>query len=108
MSNIQPDTQTDTQQSKQLPLSLRLLTGCLLIPLMALSTIFFGTLSLLAGLWDQSGRQQHLIARIWAKSMLFIAASPVAVHGAEKLRAYPTAVYVSNHLSYMDTPVLFA
>jgi 1-acyl-sn-glycerol-3-phosphate acyltransferase len=28
--------------------------------------------------------------------------------GAEKLKHYPVAVYASNHLSYMDTPVLFA
>ena len=34
--------------------------------------------------------------------------SPVRIVGAEKLRNYPVAVYASNHLSYMDTPALFA
>jgi 1-acyl-sn-glycerol-3-phosphate acyltransferase len=98
----------ETSHPQQLPLSLRLLTACLLMPLVALSTVFFGSISLVVGLWDRSGKQQHLIARIWAKSLLFIAASPVTIDGAEKLGAHPAAVYVSNHLSYMDTPVLFA
>ncbi len=40
--------------------------------------------------------------------MLRIALSPVRIVGAEKLRNYPVAVYASNHLSYMDTPALFA
>jgi 1-acyl-sn-glycerol-3-phosphate acyltransferase len=40
--------------------------------------------------------------------MLRIALSPVRVVGAEKLREHPVAVYASNHLSYMDTPLLFA
>lgn len=75
---------------------------------MALSTAFFGSISLLCGLWDRSGRQQHFIARQWARTLLWISLSPVQVIGAEKLRDYPVSVYASNHLSYMDTPVLFA
>jgi 1-acyl-sn-glycerol-3-phosphate acyltransferase len=40
--------------------------------------------------------------------MLRVTFSPVQVVGEEKLVRYPVAVYASNHLSYMDTPVLFA
>jgi 1-acyl-sn-glycerol-3-phosphate acyltransferase len=32
----------------------------------------------------------------------------VTIIGAEKLKHHTVAVYASNHLSYMDTPVLFA
>jgi 1-acyl-sn-glycerol-3-phosphate acyltransferase len=78
------------------------------IPLMALATAGFGSISLICGLWDRSGRQQHLVARAWAAAMLRCAFSPVRIVGAEKLRNYPVAVYASNHLSYMDTPALFA
>ncbi len=88
--------------------ALRLLTYGLLMPLIALSTAGFGCVSLLCGVWDRSGRQQHAIARLWAKSLLHISFSPVTLVGAEHLRANPVAVYASNHLSYMDTPVLFA
>jgi 1-acyl-sn-glycerol-3-phosphate acyltransferase len=80
----------------------------LLIPLMALATAFFGCLSLICGLWDRSGRQQHAVARAWAATMLRIALSPVQIVDAHKLPQPTTAVYASNHLSYMDTPVLFA
>ena len=78
------------------------------IPVMALATAFFGCISLVCGLWDSSGRQQHLVARAWAQAMLWCSLSPVRVVGAEKLSHHPVAVYASNHLSYMDTPVLFA
>jgi 1-acyl-sn-glycerol-3-phosphate acyltransferase len=98
-SNLEPPT---------IPLHLRLFTNLFAIPLMAAATACFGCISLLCGLWDRSGRQQHFVARIWARTLLRISFSPVQVIGAEKLRNAPTAVYASNHLSYMDTSVLFA
>ncbi|RSL17077.1 1-acyl-sn-glycerol-3-phosphate acyltransferase [Edaphobacter aggregans] len=88
--------------------ALRWLTYLIFIPLMTLSTVFFGCISLLCGLWDKSGRQQHYIAHLWARSLLFITLSPVTLINKEKLHEHETAVYASNHLSYMDTPVLFA
>jgi 1-acyl-sn-glycerol-3-phosphate acyltransferase len=92
----------------QRPFALRWLTYLVFIPLMSLSTIFFGCISLLCGLWDTSGRQQHTIASIWGKSLLAITLSPVTIIGNKELLQHPSAVYASNHLSYMDTPALFA
>lgn len=86
--------------------ALRWLTYVLYIPLLAASTAFFGCLSLICGLWDRSGRQQHAIACVWGKSLLWLGLSPVALIGSEKLPSGP-AVYACNHLSYMDTPALF-
>jgi 1-acyl-sn-glycerol-3-phosphate acyltransferase len=77
-------------------------------PLILLSTIFFGAISLTCSLWDTSGRQQHFIARTWAASLMVISLSRVRVVNPERLRTGAAAVYVSNHLSYMDTPVLFS
>jgi 1-acyl-sn-glycerol-3-phosphate acyltransferase len=90
------------------PLHLRVMTACFCIPLMAFATAFFGCISLVCGLWDSSGRQQHFVARAWAGVMLRLAFSPVHLLGADKLNLAHPAVYASNHLSYMDTPVLFA
>ncbi|MDE3104809.1 MAG: 1-acyl-sn-glycerol-3-phosphate acyltransferase [Acidobacteriota bacterium] len=87
--------------------AMRWLTYLVLTPLIGLSTTFFGCLALTCALWDRSGRQQHAIAQIWARSLLRISLSPVQVIGAEKLGRYPVAVYASNHLSYYDTPLLF-
>jgi 1-acyl-sn-glycerol-3-phosphate acyltransferase len=90
------------------PFALRWLSYLLIIPLMGISTASFGCISLLCGLWDKSGRQQHAIAQAWARTLLLISLSPVKIIGVEKLHEHETAVYASNHLSYMDTPVLFA
>ena len=102
----QPLTQSPTNLDP--PFHLRWLTYLLVFPLVGLATAGFGCVSLLCGLWDKSGRQQHAIARLWARTILLISLSPVKIVGAEKLRVHETAVYASNHLSYMDTPVLFA
>ena len=88
--------------------AIRWLTYLLLFPLIALATIAFGCVSLVCGLWDNSGRQQHAVAHIWAKVLLLISLSPVELVGLEKLHLHEVAVYASNHLSYYDTPILFA
>ncbi|MEJ5367937.1 MAG: lysophospholipid acyltransferase family protein [Bryobacteraceae bacterium] len=75
-------------------------------PLVILATALMGTLSLIASLWDRSGRQQLAIARVWARMLLWAAGARVTAIGKEKLD--PSGVYVvcPNHVSYMDTPVL--
>jgi len=78
------------------------------LPMVGLATIGFGCVSLLCGVWDKSGGQQHAVARMWARVLLRIALSPVKLEHAERLHEHETAVYASNHLSYYDTPVLFA
>jgi 1-acyl-sn-glycerol-3-phosphate acyltransferase len=99
---------TSNLEPSPIPTSSRWLTKFIQIPLMALTTAFFGCLSLICGLWDRSGRQQHAVAQAWARTMLRIALSPVEIVDAGKLPHPTVAVYASNHLSYMDTPVLFA
>jgi 1-acyl-sn-glycerol-3-phosphate acyltransferase len=92
----------------RLPLALRMLGDCVMAPLFFAATAFFGTLSLTASLFEKDGRMQHRIARLWAATSMRIALSPVTVVGRENLLRYPVAVYAANHLSYMDTPVLFS
>jgi 1-acyl-sn-glycerol-3-phosphate acyltransferase len=91
-----------------IPPHLYWLSKLLLIPLIAIASAVLGCISLMCGLWDKSGRQQHAVARLWARILLRIAMSPVTLVGEQNLRGAPVAVYASNHLSYMDTPVLFA
>lgn len=114
---LQPEERTTDAEAPRPAVSFfhRWLTRLLVLPLIALATAFFGSISLIAGLWDKSGRQQHFIARTWARVLLRIALSPVTVEGLDKLQPLrregsrrPLAVYASNHLSYYDTPMLFA
>jgi len=77
-------------------------------PLIVLATAFMGTLSLVASLFDSSGRSQHRIAQVWARMLLAISGVKVRVEGLENIVAEGSYVIVPNHLSYMDTPVLLA
>ncbi|MDE1154567.1 MAG: lysophospholipid acyltransferase family protein [Acidobacteriaceae bacterium] len=100
--------QTSARIAKQPSTFWRWTTYLFLMPLIVLATTGFGTVSLIAGLWDKSGRQQHAIARAWAAVLLRLALSPVEVVHGERLKTLGNAVFASNHLSYYDTPVLFA
>jgi 1-acyl-sn-glycerol-3-phosphate acyltransferase len=105
------DTQPIEPQSARrtkIPLAVRWLTYLVLLPWIAFATAFFGSISLLVGLWDKNGREQHALARVWARVLLVIAFSRVTLEHAELLHVHETAVYASNHLSYYDTPVLYA
>ena len=66
---------------------LRWLTYLFLLPLILIATIGFGCVSLLCGLWDTTGSQQHAVARTWARTLLRIGLSPVTVRGREHLTA---------------------
>ena len=102
------ETQPNPPAAQTAKPAIRWLTYLLLLPLIAVATAIFGCISLICGLWDKSGRQQHAIARMWARVLLMLSLSPVEIVGDENLRLHPVAVYASNHLSYYDTPVLFA
>src|SRR5580692_9891901 len=72
-------------------------------PLIILSTLFFGSISLVV-----SGGNMIKTARMWARSLLAIAGVRVQIEGLEKLTPGASYVFASNHLSYMDTPVILA
>ena len=86
----------------------RVFSNVVQAPLFFAVTAAFGSLSLLASLTEKDGRRQHRIARAWARCSLSIAGSPIHVTGMDVLHEHPVAVYACNHLSYMDTPALFA
>jgi 1-acyl-sn-glycerol-3-phosphate acyltransferase len=75
-------------------------------PLIVLSTIIMGTLSILASLFDGTGNSQHRLARIWGRSLLAFGFIRLEVEGVEKLDRGATYVFVSNHASYMDIPAI--
>jgi 1-acyl-sn-glycerol-3-phosphate acyltransferase len=91
-----------------LPWVCRWRTNLIQTPAFTVATAVCGSLSLLVSLFDRSGRAQHRIARVWARLLIWISGSRLAVLGAEKLLRHPVAVFAANHTSYMDTPVIFA
>ncbi len=77
-------------------------------PLIVIATIVCGSISLVASLFDRNRRKQNAIARAWARMLLAISGVKVHVEGLEKITEDGSYVFVSNHLSYMDTPVVLA
>lgn len=77
-------------------------------PLIVLSTVVLGTLSILASLFDGSGNTQHRIARLWARSLLAFSFIRVRAEGVEKLDPRGSYVFVSNHQSLMDIPAILS
>jgi len=79
-----------------------------IVPAILLSTVFWGLLSLLVSPFDKGGRKQAVMARLWAKTLLLVSGTRVNVRGLEKLKPGQHYIYVANHRSYMDTPVVLA
>lgn len=77
-------------------------------PLIILSTAFFGTLSVIASLFDRKGNVMMSLARVWARSLLAIVGVRATVEGTDKLVPGQSYVFASDHLSYMDTPVILS
>jgi len=77
-------------------------------PMFILSTIGFGLISVTQSLFDKSGHAMLATARVWARSLVAIARVRVTVEGLEKIDPQRPYVFASNHLSYMDTPVVLS
>lgn len=75
-------------------------------PLIIVSTAIMGSISVVVALWDTDGNAQLKVARVWARMLLLIAGARVKTVGLEKIERGVSYVIVSNHVSYMDTPVL--
>jgi 1-acyl-sn-glycerol-3-phosphate acyltransferase len=78
-----------------------------LIPAIALYTIVLGTLSLVSSVLDRSGYFAHWCARTWSRLILKTTGVRVEVTGLEQLDPCGTYVFVANHQSFYDIPILF-
>ena len=76
-------------------------------PLIYLYTVVLGTLSLLSSLGDRGGRVQHGFARLWSWLILHTIWSPAKISGMGKVDTSRPHVFVANHISALDIPVLY-
>jgi 1-acyl-sn-glycerol-3-phosphate acyltransferase len=79
-----------------------------LIPAIAVYTIVLGAASIASSLFDRRGYFAHRCARAWSWLILKTTGVRVRVEGLERIRPGTTYVFVSNHQSIYDTPVIFA
>jgi 1-acyl-sn-glycerol-3-phosphate acyltransferase len=77
-----------------------------LIPAISIYTIVLGTMSLIGGIFDSSGRWAHRCAQWWARAILWTSGVKIVSHG--HLPAEDASViFVANHSSIYDTPIVF-
>jgi 1-acyl-sn-glycerol-3-phosphate acyltransferase len=76
-------------------------------PLVWLYTLVLGCVSLVVSLFDPTGERQQRIARLWSLMILWTVGAKVQVEGLEKVDTSKPQVYVVNHLSAFDIPVLY-
>jgi 1-acyl-sn-glycerol-3-phosphate acyltransferase len=79
-----------------------------LIPAITIYTIVLGAASIVSSLFDRRGYFAHRCARAWSWLILKTTGVRVAVEGLDQLTPGTTYVFVSNHQSIYDTPILFA
>jgi 1-acyl-sn-glycerol-3-phosphate acyltransferase len=86
----------------------QLRTVCFLIPAIGVYTVLLGALSVGSSLFDRRGYFGHWCARAWSWLILATTGVDVDIHGLERLEPGRTYVFVSNHQSIYDIPVVFA
>jgi 1-acyl-sn-glycerol-3-phosphate acyltransferase len=79
-----------------------------LIPAISIYTIVLGAASIVSSLFDRHGYFAHACARAWSRLILKTTGVRVTVRGLERVTPGTTYVFVSNHQSIYDTPVVFA
>jgi len=80
----------------------------LIILWILLVTGFFAILAIFVSFISKSGDLPHIVARIWAKCILVASGIKVTVKGLSNIDSAGSYIYMSNHLSNFDIPVLMA
>ena len=71
-------------------------------------TIVLSVVSIPAALLDRSGSAYLWLARIWSKIFLVLYGVKLHVSGLENIHKQLHYVFVANHSSYTDIPILFS
>lgn len=70
------------------------------------TTAVLGIVAIIMSFFTRTGDPVHIIARIWARSILMVSRVPVRVHGLTNIEPGKSYIYMANHQSNFDIPVL--
>jgi len=79
-----------------------------LIPAISVYTIVLGAASIVSSVFDRRGHFAHRCARTWSWLILKTTGVQVRVEGLDRITPGTTYIFVSNHQSIYDIPVIFA
>ncbi len=68
--------------------------------------ILIAILTIIVSPIDRKGKITHYLSKAFGGGILFIAGVKVEVKGKENLNAGDNYIFISNHLSYFDIPIL--
>ena len=77
-----------------------------LIPLISVCTVVLGAVSLASMLVDRRGHIAHRCARLWSRCILVTTGVRVRARGQDRVSPEQSYVFVSNHQSIYDFPIL--
>ena len=83
-----------------------MIRSTLIIGWVGLTTTFFAILAIIASFFTRTGNPVHIVARIWGRSILIGSRVPVSVKGLSNIEPGKSYVYMANHQSNFDIPVL--
>ncbi len=71
-----------------------------------LATIIMGSVAIVTSLVSKNGNIPHLVGRYWARSILWVSRVKVDVGGRAHIDSSISYVFMANHQSFFDIPVL--
>jgi len=77
-----------------------------IIGYIVLATIVLATVVIVVAFFSRDGNAPHLVARAWARSILFVSGVQVHINGLENLDIDGSFILMPNHQSNFDIPVL--
>jgi 1-acyl-sn-glycerol-3-phosphate acyltransferase len=85
---------------------LRLLHTAIIYLWILLGTMVLGTLAIMVSFVSKTGNAVHWVARQWARTILWVSGIRVSIEGAHLLGASGPCIFMANHASNFDIPVL--
>jgi 1-acyl-sn-glycerol-3-phosphate acyltransferase len=75
-------------------------------PAIVLATVSYGAISILVSFFDRTGTTMNRLAQAWGRMLLRVSGVRVRVEGLDQIALDGSYIFIANHLSYMDTPVV--
>jgi 1-acyl-sn-glycerol-3-phosphate acyltransferase len=73
-----------------------------------LATFIMGLTAILVSFFSKTGDSVHLVARWWGRALLWACCIPIRVEGMQHIQPNRSCIYMSNHQSNFDIPVLLS
>ena len=72
------------------------------------ATAVLSIVAIIVAFFSRTGNPVHIIARMWSKSILFVSGIKVDVEGLANIDPGKSYIYMANHRSNFDIPVLLS